>query len=731
MDHNICLQPLSPAERSRRLEAEYHRHRLYIAQRTAHYTADRAVRNCVDYWYCVLPLHRHRPYCRHVGTAAAYSFQQAEDISNQLAHRLLAAGILSPLLRDERHGRHTAALLMENCPLFLFTWLALAKLGVTIALLNTSISRQQLRQAVLTAGAKVIIVSRRLRRSWRTAEEAMSSEDRAAWRVLYSLGLDREKETALDDATTGTDSSGSEPPASASSSSSRSPSSLSTTIRPRIAANTTADSDDEEHLPDCYDEDLSCLPVSAPACASSLRLGLQLDDPLLLIFTSGTTGPSKAAYFSHRRFLGAGVTWTYPMQLTAADVYYVVLPLFHGNAGVVAVSACWNTGCQLLLRERLSVRSFWSDVRRGGVTAMIHVGEVWRYLHSQPERPDDAQHGLRVIAGNGLQADIWAAVVRRFGIQTVVEHFGCTEMPAGPLMAWMGQPGACGFIPPPVRKAQGADKLISFDVEAGTALRQPASPSSAAAGLPGRCLEVITGGVGECVFKLAPGLSEATASSPAAENPHVAADAVRRCTDVNPAYSPYRGYTDDGASLGRVYRHVFSEWDAWFSTGDLLRCDGEGFFYFVDRAADSFRWKGENVSSNDVAAVIAAFPAVAQAIVYGVRYGGRDGKAGMASLTLAEGEAEEGVDFSALFSHCFQQLAPFAIPLFLRIVPRLDATSTSKYQKYRNVSEGFDVRRVSDPLYSLDAKACTFRRITPARYDELMQPTYRGYELVR
>ena len=176
------------------------------------------------------------------------------------------------------------------------------------------------------------------------------------------------------------------------------------------------------------------------------------------------------------------------MSLTASDVYYVTLPLFHGNGGVVAVSACWNVGAHFIIREKLSVREFWTDVRRYSVTAMIYVGEVWRYIHSAPRRPDDADNTLRVIAGNGLRADIWTDVVKRFGIDTVVEHFGCTEMPAGPYIAWMGQVGACGFIPPQVRKQQGADKLIAFDVQQGCVKRVEPDEERMASGLPGACV---------------------------------------------------------------------------------------------------------------------------------------------------------------------------------------------------------------------------------------------------
>ena len=728
-DSNICLLHLSPSERSTRLAAEYGRHRAYIAAREQHYTRHHNVRNIVDLWYAALPHNHSRTYCTHVNAAVSYSYQQADDISNQLARHFAShTSLLSAASVDPLHNRRTVALLMENCPFFLLTWLALAKLGCTIALINTSVTGAQLVAALTVAGARVVVVSKRMRKVWRGAEAEMTDDERQLLSVHYSLGW--EKETARDESVQDTHPLSTTAIASSSFASlvvSPSTSSVRRSIQPLPHTPTDSDTDDDDTT--YYDDDLSHYSTQPYADAASLRSTLHLDDPVFYIFTSGTTGASKAAYFSHRRFMGAGITWTYPMSLTGSDVYYVTLPLFHGNGGVVAVSACWNVGAQLVIREKLSVREFWVDVRRYAVTAMIYVGEIWRYIHSAARQPDDADNTLRVIAGNGLRADIWADVVKRFGIETVVEHYGCTEMPAGPYIAWMGQVGACGYIPPPVRKQQGADKLIAFDVQQGTVTREEAGEERRVAHLPGACVEVPVGEAGECIFKLAPPLSTST-SNDSVDNPHVPSDTLQRSTDVNPLYKPYHGYTDFAANSKRVYRHVFGPYDAWFSTGDLLRCDAEGFFYFVDRTGDTFRWKGENVSTNEVAEAIAAFAGIAQANVYGVQYDGRDGKAGMASVRLCDGLTEDSVDFADLFSHLYSALPHYAIPIFIRLTNTIAETSTSKYQKYRAVQEGFDPSRVGgDAVYTLCGKGCTYRRLTEHRYAEVVRSDYRGYEL--
>ena len=731
-DANLCLLPLSPSDRAARLSDEYSRHRAYIASREQHYIRQQGVRNIVDLWYSTLPHNGPRTYCTHVNSPVSYSYQQAECVSNQLAHHFATAtSLLAPQSVDPLHNRRTVALLMENCPFFLLTWLALAKLGCTIALINTSVSGAQLVAALRVAGARVVVVSKRMKKVWRGAEAELSDDERQQLTVHYSLGW--EKETSPRDET-GVDSQPASTTATALSSVASSFASPSTSsvrsILPSPHSPIDSDADDDDTT--FYDDDLSALPSSPYPAAASLRSPLHLDDPVFYIFTSGTTGASKAAYFSHRRFMGAGITWTYPMSLTAADVYYVVLPLFHGNGGVVAVSACWNVGCALVLREKLSVREFWPDVRRYAATAMIYVGEVWRYIHSAARRADDANNSLRVVAGNGLRADIWADVVKRFGIETVVEHFGCTEMPAGPYIAWMGQVGACGYIPPHVRKQQGADKLIAFDVEQGCVHREAADEQQRAAGLPGNCVEVPAGEAGECVFKLAPPLPSSTSPSAttAEDNPHVPSDTLQRSSDVNPLYKPYHGYTDFAANAKRVYRNVFGAHDAYFSTGDLLRCDAEGFFFFVDRTGDTFRWKGENVSTNEVAEAVAAFAGIAQANVYGVYFDGRDGKAGMASVRLQDGLSEDALDLADLFSHLYATLPHYAIPLFIRVTSAIAETSTSKYQKYRAVQEGFSPARVGgDAVYTLDGKGCTYRRLTEHRYAEVVSSGYRGYEL--
>jgi fatty-acyl-CoA synthase len=143
-----------------------------------------------------------------------------------------------------------------------------------------------------------------------------------------------------------------------------------------------------------------------------------------------------------------------------------------------------------------------------------------------------------------------------------------------------------------------------------------------------------------------------------------------------------------------VLRDAFAKGDSWFRTGDLMRQDAEGYFYFIDRLGDTFRWKGENVSTSEVAEVLSGAPGVKEANVYGVPLEGADGKAGMAALVTGP-----EFDLTALAAHVDAELPVYARPLFLRLQPEIETTGTFKYTKTDLVADGFDPSRVADPLF--------------------------------
>ncbi len=148
------------------------------------------------------------------------------------------------------------------------------------------------------------------------------------------------------------------------------------------------------------------------------------------------------------------------------------------------------------------------------------------------------------------------------------------------------------------------------------------------------------------------------------------------------------------ATAKKILRNVFESGDAYVRSGDLMRQDAAGFYYFVDRLGDTFRWKGENVATTEVAAALAAYPGVAAATVYGVVVPGHDGKAGMAAL-----ETDENFALSGLRAHLAARLPAYARPLFLRLVPALAVTETFKHKKQQLAIEGFDPARARN-LYA-------------------------------
>jgi fatty-acyl-CoA synthase len=389
--------------------------------------------------------------------------------------------------------------------------------------------------------------------------------------------------------------------------------------------------------------------ADGPLSAKEER-AVTLADPALLIYTSGTTGLPKAAFVSHHRIM----MWTHwfagLMQAEASDRLYNCLPMYHSVGGVVASGAVLLKGGAVILREKFSARAFWNDIAQSGATIFQYIGELCRYLLKAPGQPQ--AHHLRLACGNGLSADIWEAFQARFHIPRILEFYAATEGNFS-LYNAEGKPGAIGRIPPFLRHRFGV-ALIRRGLD-GEPLRNG----------EGFCMKVETGEAGEAIGRIAGGAAR------------------------------FEGYSDQAATAKKILRDVFEKGDAYVRTSDLMRQDAQGFFYFVDRLGDTFRWKGENVATTEVAAALSAYPGVAAANVYGVAVPGADGKAGMTAL-----ETNDAFDIAGLRAHLKTRLPDYARPIFLRLVTSLAATETFKQKKGELAAEGFDPRRVGDPLYA-------------------------------
>jgi fatty-acyl-CoA synthase len=283
----------------------------------------------------------------------------------------------------------------------------------------------------------------------------------------------------------------------------------------------------------------------------------------------------------------------------------------------------------------------------------VYIGELCRYLANQPEVPEEKMHKLRLAFGNGLRPDVWEKLEDRFAVPRVLEFYGSTEGNVS-MFNFDGKLGAIGRAPDYLKPLFNI-RLALFDVETEQPMRGP----------EGFCIEAPIGEPGECLGEIK-------------RDPRTA----------------YVGYADKAASEKKVLRGAFRPGDAWFRTGDLLRKDAEGYFYFVDRIGDTFRWKGENVSTSEVAGALAEAPGVKEVNVYGVKVGDLDGSAGMAGLVV--GDKFNPKAFGAFIA---QRLPAYAQPVFLRLLPGIAVTGTFKYRKLDLVADGFDPTLVKDPLY--------------------------------
>ena len=405
------------------------------------------------------------------------------------------------------------------------------------------------------------------------------------------------------------------------------------------------------------DESIAAL-AGEPLAADEIPAAAVLEDRALCIYTSGTTGLPKAANISHYRLMQWSHWFTGLMDVQPGDRMYDCLPMYHSVGGVVATGATLVGGGAVVLRERFSASGFWNDVATERCTLFQYIGELCRYLLASPPQEAESRHALRLACGNGLRGEVWGQFQQRFRIPQILEYYAATEGNFS-LYNCEARPGAIGRIPPFLAHRLPV-ALVRVDVDTGAPARDAA----------GRCIRCAPQEPGEALGQI---LAEQGASR-------------------------FEGYTDPAASAQKILRDAFAPGDAWYRTGDLMRQDQQGFFYFVDRLGDTFRWKGENVSTTEVAGVIAACRGVVDAAVYGVSLPGTEGRAGMAALVVAE-----DFDLAELRRALLERLPDYARPLIIRIVSAIELTATFKLRKQELALEGYDPARVRDTLYLDDA----------------------------
>jgi fatty-acyl-CoA synthase len=406
------------------------------------------------------------------------------------------------------------------------------------------------------------------------------------------------------------------------------------------------------------------------------RRPLTIEDRALFIYTSGTTGLPKAANVSHFRLMQWSHWFAGMMDVRPGDRMYNCLPMYHSVGGVLATGAVLVGGGMVAIREKFAARDFWSDVVRFDCTLVQYIGELCRYLVQSEPSVHEGRHRVRLFCGNGLRPDVWDAFKARFRIPRIFEFYASTEGNVS-LFNIEGRPGAIGRSPRYLAHRSSVE-LVKFDAGKEAPLR----------GGQGLCIRCATDEVGEALGRISAGSA-----------------------DIG---SRFEGYTSTEASNEKILRNVFERGDAWFRTGDLMRRDAEGYYYFIDRTGDTYRWKGENVSAAEVSEAICAFPGVREATAYGVPVPGTEGKAGMVALA-----GSGALDLAALRDHLVARLPAYARPLFLRLRNEIDVTGTFKYAKADLVRLGYDPVRTADPIFFNDPERQEFVLLDQACYERI------------
>ena len=541
----------------------------------------------------------------------SFTYSEFNQWANRLAHVFLRQGL--------KKG-DVATVLIENRPELLVTALALSKIGVIAALVNTSQTGKVLTHSINLVKPSVLVTG---------AECAANVMD-----VRADLLLSDSQLFWLDDADC-SQHAGQAP----------------------------------EGLRNLAEEAAASPSYNPPTAQHIHRL-----DGLFYIYTSGTTGLPKAAVFNNGRWMKAYGGLGFSLGLGRDDVLYSTLPLYHATAMVVCWGAVIAGRSGLAIRRKFSASEFWDDCRKYKATAFGYVGELCRYLLEKPAGEGDRAHAVRKMVGNGLRPSIWRQFKERFGIEVVAELYGSSEGNVG-FSNIFNFDNTVGFSPVPYA-------IVKYDKEAEAPVRDK----------KGRMIKVTQGEVGLMIGEI----SDKT---------------------------PFDGYTDSGKNVSCIFTDVFKKGDRYFNTGDLMRDIGFRHAQFVDRTGDTFRWKGENVSTTEVENIMTGHHSLAEAVVYGVEIPNTNGRAGMAAITPHAGHT---VDFSNLATYLRRELPPYAVPVFLRVKAAMETTGTFKYQKSGLKQEGFDPSLCGDePLFVMLPGNSDFVPLDAAVHADILAGKFR------
>lgn len=542
-----------------------------------------------------------------------FSYQALNEWANQIGHFYLSLGA--------RKG-DVIAVMVENRPELLATVIALAKIGVTTALVNTSQTAKALTHSINLVKPIAVIAGEECR----AAIEEVRSD--------LNVGTDRfhwfaDQPTRIEPGTA-----------------------------PKGWRNLAEKID---HFPK----------FNTPTTHT-----VQGKDGLFYIYTSGTTGLPKAVIFTHSRWTLAYGTYGHVLNLNKNDVMYVTLPLYHATGIVVCWCGVIAGHATLALRRKFSTSSFWKDVQKFDASAIGYVGELCRYLMDAPTSENEQRHRVKKMIGNGMRPNIWDKYKARFGVEEILELYASSEGNVG-FSNVFNFDNTVGFSPTPYA-------IVEFDKESNSPVKDA----------KGWCKKVKKGEVGLLIGKI-----------------------TRR--------SPFDGYTDPEKNKSVIMKDVFKHGDSFFNTGDLVRDIGFRHAQFVDRLGDTFRWKGENVSTTEVENAVSEYEKIAEAVVYGVEIPNTNGRAGMAAITLSEGTTLTEQDLQQMATQFKKCVPAYAVPVFLRIQKQVETTGTFKYQKNKLKEQSFDPNKNDERLLVLLPNATGYCDLTPEIFSNIEAYQYR------
>ena len=543
----------------------------------------------------------------------SYSYRALNEWANQIAHYYLSLGA--------KKG-DVIAVMVENRPELIATIVALAKIGVTIALVNTSQVGKVLAHSINLVNPIAVIAGEEVRAAIDEIRQDLNvAQDRFHWFA--------DQETRKHAGTA-----------------------------PKGYVNLA--------------QQIDQFPKFNPSTTRTVTG----KDGLFYIYTSGTTGLPKAVIFTHSRWTLAYGTYGHILNLGKNDVMYVTLPLYHATGVVVCWCGVIAGSATLAVRRKYSTSAFWKDVQKFNASAIGYVGELCRYLIDAPTTELDRAHRVTKMIGNGMRPNIWGKFKERFGVQEVLELYASSEGNVG-FSNIFNFDNTVGFSPTPYA-------IVEFDKEKNELVRDK----------KGHCKKVKTGEVGLLIGKIT-------------------------------SRSPFDGYTDPEKNKSVILKDVFTKGDSYFNTGDLVRDIGFRHAQFVDRLGDTFRWKGENVSTTEVENMVCEYHKIAESVVYGVEIPNTNGRAGMAAITLVDGEELNEADLSAMVNVFKKYLPSYAIPVFLRVQAKVETTGTFKYQKNKLKEGAFNPAKTSERLLVLLPGATAYCDVNAEIFNNIQSYQYR------